>query len=70
MLPSVRSNLCNYDLYCKLCLNLHVGVILNMLHQLGLPVPCRLSISRVISVKSDPLRLAGLPSVKFDLLLS
>jgi hypothetical protein len=40
-----------------------------MLHWLGLLVPDRLSISRAVSIKSDPMEPTGLPSVKCNLLL-
>jgi hypothetical protein len=69
MLISIRSDLCNYDLYCKFYLNLYAQVILDMLHRLGLLVPDRLSVSRAISVKSDPMGPIGL-LVKFDGLFS
>jgi hypothetical protein len=43
---------------------------LNTLHELELLVPYQLSVSGIVSVKSDPLGSTGLSSVKFNLLLS
>jgi hypothetical protein len=56
-------------LCCKLYLNKHLQVIQNTLYRLRLLVFDGSFVSKVISIKFDPLRSSGLSSVKFDLLL-